>query len=49
MYTFPATNCVTFIASAEEIYAFIAGLYEKGAFHFDALALWLCRNTVRSS
>ncbi|WP_228124952.1 type II toxin-antitoxin system death-on-curing family toxin [Candidatus Methylospira mobilis] len=48
MYTFLAVNGVTFTASAEETYAFIAGLYEKGAFHFDALALWLCRNTVRS-
>ena len=40
-YTFLAINGVPLRASAEEVYAFIAGLYDTASFRFGALALWL--------
>ena len=43
-YTFLIINGVELKASAAETYSFIAGLYDKNAFHFDELAGWLRRN-----
>ena len=40
-YTFLAINGVHLTADAGEIYVFISGLYEKGAFAFEALVPWL--------
>jgi death-on-curing protein len=48
-YTFLATNGLTLEASADATYAFIAGLYEIGAFKFDALAPWLRAHTAGPS
>jgi death on curing protein len=44
-YTFLAINNVELRASADDTYAFIAGLYERNAFRFDSLVKWLRRNT----
>jgi death-on-curing protein len=43
-YTFLAINGVHLTADAGEIYVFISGLYEKGAFAFEALVPWLRRH-----
>ena len=43
-YTFLAINGVHLTAEAGEIYVFISGLYEKGAFAFEALVPWLRRH-----
>lgn len=40
-YTFLAINGVFIQAPAEEIYVFIADLYETKSFRFEALAAWL--------
>jgi death-on-curing protein len=45
MYTFLAINGVTLRASADQTYRFISGLYDVGAFKFDALTIWLRENT----
>ena len=44
-YTFLAINGVSLKASADETYAFIAGLYETGTFGFGELVAWLRENT----
>jgi len=46
-YTFLVVNGVGVTASADEIYAFISGLYEKGSFSFEALVPWLRDHTAR--
>ena len=40
-YTFLAINGARLTASAEETYAFVAGLYDAGQFSFDKLVPWL--------
>lgn len=40
-YTFLAINGARITAGAEEIYAFIAGLYETGTFDFAHLNEWM--------
>jgi len=45
-YTFLAINGVLIRASADDAYAFIAGLHETSAFRFEALAEWLRDNTI---
>ena len=40
-YTFLAINGAHLTADAGKTYAFISGLYEKGAFAFEALVPWL--------
>ena len=45
-YTFLSINAVNIDASANETYAFIAALYEAGAFEFQALAVWLRAHSV---
>ncbi len=44
-YTFLAINGACITASADEIYAFISGLYEAGTFGFENLVSWLRENT----
>lgn len=44
-FTFLAINGLQIVADAEDAYRFIAGLYEGGGFHFDALVPWLRANT----
>jgi death-on-curing protein len=44
-YTFLAINGVFIRATADETYAFIAGLYDSASFKFEALAAWLRDNT----
>ena len=46
-YTFLAINGVELHAPADEAYGFINGLYEAGAFRFDALAKWLRAHTAK--
>lgn len=46
-YTFLVINGVRVAASADEIYALISGLYEKGSFSFEALVPWLRSHTAR--
>ena len=43
-YTFLVINGAHLRADAGEIYVFISGLYEKGAFAFEALVPWLRRH-----
>jgi len=43
-YTFLAINGAELTANADDTYAFVAGLYERGAFSFDELVPWLRRN-----
>ena len=43
-YTFLTINGAELTANAEEAYAFVSGLYEKGVFSFDKLVLWLRSN-----
>jgi prophage maintenance system killer protein len=43
-YTFLHINGTRLTASAEEADAFIAELYEKGSFNFEALVPWLRRH-----
>jgi death on curing protein len=45
-YTFLAINGVQFTASAENTYAFIAGLYDRGEVTFDNLVPWLRVNVT---
>ena len=40
-YTFLAINGTVLTADSGAAYDFIYGLYEKGAFNFDNLVLWL--------
>ena len=40
-YTFLAINGAHLTADAGETHLFISSLYEKGAFHFEALVPWL--------
>lgn len=48
-YTFLAINGALLTADAGDACLFIAGLYEKGAFHFDSLVPWLRRNVQLGS
>jgi death-on-curing protein len=43
-YTFLAINGAQLTADAEETFAFISGLYERGEFDFDHLLPWLRTN-----
>ena len=43
-YTFLAINGASLTADAEETYAFISGLYERGEFCLDNLVPWLRRH-----
>lgn len=45
-YTFLAINGLSLRASAEEIFAFISGLYTRQAFVFAELASWLREHVV---
>jgi death-on-curing protein len=47
MYTFLAINGVYVTADAEEIYVFIAGLYQANLFHFEELVPWLRKYAER--
>jgi death-on-curing protein len=44
-YTFLAINGARVTASAEETYAFVAGLYDTGQFSFEKLVPWLRAHT----
>ena len=44
-YTLLAINGLFIRAASDDIYAFISGLYDRGAFRFEALAEWLRANT----
>jgi len=44
VFTFLAINGATITAGADEIFAFIIGLYEAGTFDFDHLRAWLRTN-----
>ncbi len=44
-YTFLAINGAPLRASSDEAYGFIADLYERGAFNFQALVVWLRAHT----
>ena len=48
-YTFLAINGSQLTADAEDAFVFISGLYENGAFRFDALVPWLRINVKISS
>ncbi|GAK34125.1 hypothetical protein JCM17846_14540 [Iodidimonas nitroreducens] len=45
-YTFLAINGAKIMAEAEDIHAFIIGLYETATFTMDALDLWLRANVT---
>jgi len=45
-YSFLAVNNVHITSDADEIFAFISGLYQENSFRFDRLAAWLHSNTV---
>jgi len=45
-YTFLAINGLELIAGAEETYAFMIDLYERGEFRFEHLATWLRDHTA---
>lgn len=45
-YTFLAINGTRITADAENVYAFIIGLYETGTFSMDQLAVWLRANVL---
>ncbi len=44
VYTLLAINDSRLTADAEEVYAFISGLYDAGTFSFDNLVPWLRRH-----
>ena len=44
-YSFVGLNGYEILADADEIYAFVIGLYESHAFSFDHLVVWLRANT----
>ena len=44
-YTFLAINGIEVAAEAEAVWTFLSDLYENGAFAFEALDLWLRRNS----
>ena len=44
-YTFLAINGIEVTAEAEAVWTFLSDLYENGAFSFEALDLWLRRNS----
>ncbi len=44
-YTFLAINGIEVTAEAEAVWTFLSDLYENGAFAFEALDLWLRRNS----
>lgn len=46
-YTFLVINGARLTADADSTYAFIAELYARGGFTFDALVPWLRANTVK--
>ena len=46
MYTFLAIHGAHLVASADDVYSFVSGLYEAGTFRFDNLEPWL-RSHVR--
>ncbi|MCX6611933.1 MAG: type II toxin-antitoxin system death-on-curing family toxin [Acidobacteria bacterium] len=46
-YTFLAINGAQLTADAEQTFAFISGLYERGEFNFDQLLPWLRSNVAR--
>ena len=48
-YTFLTINGARLSASAEDTYAFIAGLYDAGQFNFDRLLPWLRENVTLHS
>jgi len=48
-YTFLTINGAQLTANAEEAYAFVSGLYEKGVFSFDKLVPWLRSNVKLGS
>ena len=48
-YTLLAINGAWLTADAEDAYVFISGLYENGAFRFDALVPWLRINVKLDS
>ena len=43
-YTFLAINGIRITAGADDVYAFISGLYAKNDFRFEALVRWLRSN-----
>jgi death-on-curing protein len=48
-YTFLAINGLEITANAESTYAFLAELYERNKFRFEALDRWLRDNTDQFS
>ena len=48
VYTFLAINGAALEANADETYAFISGLYDQGAFRFEALVAWLRTHVVQA-
>lgn len=48
VYTFLAINGAVLEANADETYAFISGLYDQGAFRFDAIVEWLRAHVVQA-
>ena len=46
MYMFLVINGAHLVASADDVYRFVSGLYEAGTFRFDNLEPWL-RSQVR--
>ncbi len=48
-YTFLTINGAQLTANAEEAYAFVSGLYDKGVFSFDKLVPWLRSNVKLGS
>ena len=44
-YTFLAINGIEVTAEAEAVWTFLSDLYENSAFAFEALDLWLRRNS----
>ena len=47
-YTFLAINGAQLTADAEDVYAFVSRLYEKGEFSFEKLVPWLRSNVSLS-
>ena len=47
MYTFLAIHGARLTADADEIYAFVADLYERNQFSFDELVPWLRDHVVQ--
>src|SRR5260221_12502763 len=48
-YTFLTINGAQLTANAEEAYAFLSALYDKGVFSFDKLVPWLRSNVKLGS